>query len=156
VRLLVSDGPELISVPDVTGLSQGSAESELQNAGLRTAVQEEESDEPDGNVIAQDPSGGARVDRGTTVTIAVSIGRPQSNVPNVVGLSQRDATAQLGNAGLAPVVRERPTTDPAEDGVVIDQRPGAGSEVDEGAQVLIIIGVLEKTDTLENVEPEAP
>ena len=156
VRLLVSDGPELISVPDVTGLSQGSAESELQNAGLRTAVQEE-SDEPEGNVIAQDPSGGAQVDRGTTVTIAVSIGRPQSDVPNVVGLSQRDATAQLGNAGLAPVVRERPTSDPAEDGMVIDQRPGAGSEVDEGAQVLlIIIGVLEETDTLENVEPEAP
>jgi serine/threonine-protein kinase len=156
VRLLVSDGPELISVPDVTGLSQGSAESELQNAGLRTAVQEEESDEPEGNVISQDPSGGAEVDRGTTVTIAVSIGRPQSDVPNVVGLSQRDATAQLGNAGLAPVVRERPTKDPAEDGVVIDQRPGAGSEVDEGAQVLIIIGVLEETDTLEDMEPEAP
>jgi eukaryotic-like serine/threonine-protein kinase len=156
IRLIVSNGPEQISVPDVTGLSQGSAESELQNAGLRTAVQEEESDEPEGNVTAQDPAGGSSVDRGTTVTITVSTGRPQADVPNVVGLSQRDATAQLGNAGLAPAVREQTTNDPAEDGVVIDQRPGAGSEVDEGTQVLIIIGVLEETDTLEDVEPEAP
>ena len=44
-----------------------------------------------------------------------------------------------------------------EDGVVIDQRPGAGSEVDEGTQVLIIIGVLQETDTLENnTETDTP
>ena len=156
VRLLVSNGPEQVSVPDVTGLSQGSAESEIQNAGLRTAVQEEESDEPEGNVISQDPAGGVRVNRGVTVTIAVSTGRPQASVPNVVGLSARDAGAQLGNAGLTPATREQPTNDPDEDGVVIDQRPGAGSEVDEGAQVLIIIGVFEETDTLENTETDTP
>ena len=94
------------------------------------------------------------MDRGTTVTITVSIGRPQSDVPNVVGLSQRDATASWATRASrrwCASARPRP-----EDGVVIDQRPGAGSEVDEGAQVLIIIGVLEETDTLENVEPEAP
>jgi beta-lactam-binding protein with PASTA domain len=156
VRLLVSNGPEQVSVPDVTGLSQGSAESEIQNAGLRTAVQEDESDEPEGNVISQDPAGGARVNRGVTVTITVSTGRAQASVPNVVGLTGRDAGAQLSNAGLSPVTRERPTSDPDEDGVVIDQRPGAGSEVDEGTQVLIIIGVLEETDTLENTETDTP
>jgi beta-lactam-binding protein with PASTA domain len=53
-------------------------------------------------------------------------------------------------------VRERPTDDPDEDGVVVDQRPGAGSEVDEGTQVLIIIGVFEEPETLEDTEPPAP
>ena len=91
-----------------------------------------------------------------TVTIVVSTGRAQSTVPNVVGLSARDAGAQLGNAGLSPVTREQPTNDPDEDGVVVDQRPGAGSEVDEGTQVLIIIGVFEETDTLENTETDTP
>ena len=47
-------------------------------------------------------------------------------------------------------------TDPSQDGVVIDQRPGGGSEVDEGTPVLILLGVLEEEDTLENTEPEAP
>ncbi len=156
VRLLVSSGPEQVGVPDVIGLSQGSAESELQNAGLRTAVEESESDEPEGNVIAQNPEGGAQVDRGTTITIAVSTGRPQVDVPDVIGLSQGDATGQLSGAGLAPAVRERSTDNPDEDGVVVDQRPGAGSEVDEGTEVLIIIGVFEEPETLEDTEPEAP
>ena len=156
VRLLVSNGPEQVSVPDVVGLSQGSAESEIQGAGLSTSVQEQESEETVGNVISQDPSGGSEVERGSTVTIVVSTGIPQADVPDVVGLSERDATTQLGNAGLAPVRRERTVTDPSQDGVVIDQRPGGGSEVDEGTQVLILVGVLEEEDTLENTEPEAP
>ena len=33
-------------------------------------------------------------------------------------------------------------TDPSQDGVVIEQRPGAGTQVDEGSQVVIVIGVL--------------
>ena len=156
VRLLVSNGPEQVSVPDVVGLSQASAESEIQSAGLSTTVQEQESEETVGNVITQDPSGGSELERGSTVTIVVSTGIPQADVPNVVGLSERDATTQLGNAGLAPVRRERAVTDPSQDGVVIDQRPGGGSEVDEGTQVLILVGVLEEEDTLENTEPEAP
>ncbi len=156
VRLLVSNGPEQVSVPDVVGLSQASAESEIQGAGLSTTVQEQESEETVGNVISQDPSGGSELERGSTVTIVVSTGIPQADVPDVVGLSERDATIQLGNAGLAPVRRERTVTDPSQDGVVIDQRPGGGSEVDEGTQVLILVGVLEEEDTLENTEPEAP
>ena len=156
VRLLVSNGPEQVSVPDVVGLSQASAESEIQSAGLSTTVQEQESEETVGNVISQNPSGGSELERGSTVTIVVSTGVPQADVPDVVGLSEQDATTQLGNAGLAPVTRERTVTDPSQDGVVIDQRPGSGSEVDEGTQVLILIGVLEEQDTLENTEPEAP
>ena len=37
---------------------------------------------------------------------------------------------------------------------MIEQRPGAGTEVDEGSQVVIVIGVLVQQDTLQ--EPTAP
>ena len=107
-------------------------------------------------MIAQDPGGGSSVEQGTTVTITVSTGIPQASVPNVVGLGAADAATQLGNAGLVPVQREQTVTDPSEDGVVIDQRPGAGTELDEGSEVVIIIGVLEETDTLEDTEPQQP
>jgi serine/threonine-protein kinase len=153
VRLLVSQGPELATVPDVVGLSRSSADSRLRGEGLGVAVQEQEADEPEGTVIAQDPAGGSSVERGTTVTITVSTGIPQSSVPNVVGLNAADAATQIGNAGLVPVQREQTVSDPDDDGVVIDQRPGAGTELDEGAEVVIIIGVLEQTDTLEDTEP---
>ena len=154
VRLLVSQGPEQVTVPDVTGLSRDSAEARLRDEGLGVAVQEEESDEPEGEVIAQDPGGGTAVDRGATVTLTVSIGREQVGVPNVIGLGPGDAQRQISGAGLTPVRRDRTVTDPAQDGVVVDQRPGAGVELDEGSQVVIIVGVLEEQDMLEPVEPE--
>jgi eukaryotic-like serine/threonine-protein kinase len=154
VRLLVSQGPERTSVPDVVGLSRSSADSRLRGEGLGVAVREQESEEPEGTVIAQDPAGGSSVEQGTTVTITVSTGIPQASVPNVVGLGVADAATQIGNAGLVPVQREQTVTNPDEDGVVIDQRPGAGTQLDEGDEVVIIIGVLEQIDTLEDTEPQ--
>ena len=157
VRLLVSQGPEQVTVPDVTGLTRDSAEARLRDEGLEVAVDEQESDEPEGDVISQSPGGGSRVTRGETVTITVSTGRPQVSVPDVVGMGEERASSRLGAAGLSPVSQEREVTDPAQDGVVIEQRPGAGAEVDQGAQVVIVIGVLRQEDTLEPpATPESP
>jgi eukaryotic-like serine/threonine-protein kinase len=157
VRLLVSQGPEQVTVPDVTGLTRDSAEARLRDEGLEVAVDGQESDEPEGDVISQSPGGGSKVARGETVTITVSTGRAQAAVPDVVGLGEERASSRLSSAGLAPVRQERPVTDPSQDGVVIEQRPGAGTEVDEGSQVVIVVGVLQQEDTLEEpVTPDAP
>jgi eukaryotic-like serine/threonine-protein kinase len=153
VRLLVSQGPEQVTVPDVTGLTRDSAEARLRDEGLEVAVDEQESDEPEGDVISQSPSGGSKVTRGETVTITVSTGRPQVSVPDVVGMGEERASSRIGGAGLTPVRQERQVTDPSQDGVVIEQRPGAGTEVDEGSQVVIVIGVLAQQDTLEQPTP---
>jgi eukaryotic-like serine/threonine-protein kinase len=148
VRLLVSQGPEQVTVPDVTGLSRESAEARLRDAHLAVAVEEQESDEPEGDVISQSPTGGSKLTRDGTVTITVSKGRPKVDVPDVMGMREARATSTLSNAGLSPVRQEREVTDPTQDGVVIEQRPGAGTEVDKGRQVVIVIGVLKKDDTL--------
>jgi serine/threonine-protein kinase len=143
ITLFVSDGLEKVSVPEVIGLSQSSAEASLRAEGLGVAVAEQESEETEGSVIAQDPGGGSQVDRGTTVTITVSLGIEMIDVPSVVGLSARDAQAQIAAAGLSTARSERTVSDEAQDGVVIGQRPGAGAEVEEGSQVVIIVGVFE-------------
>ena len=143
ITLFVSDGPEQVTVPEVTGLSQSSAEARLRAEGLGVAVAEQESEETEGSVIAQDPGGGSQVDRGATVTITVSLGIEKVAVPSVVGLSARDAQGQLAGAGLSTARSERTVSDEAQDGVVIEQRPGAGAEVEEGTQVVIVVGVFE-------------
>jgi serine/threonine-protein kinase len=149
VRLLVSRGPEQVTVPDVTGLSRDSAETRLRDEGLKVAVEEEASDEPEGDVISQSPSGGTELQRGATVTITVSTGKVQVAVPDVFGDGERRASARISAAGLTPVREERTVTDPTEDGRVIEQRPAAGTEVDKGSEVVIVIGVLQQDDTLE-------
>jgi beta-lactam-binding protein with PASTA domain len=77
-------------------------------------------------------------------------------VPNVVGLRPGAAEGQIGAAGLTAVRSESTVTDPAQDGVVIDQRPGAGVELEPGGQVLIVVGVLQEEEELEPVEPTEP
>jgi beta-lactam-binding protein with PASTA domain/predicted Ser/Thr protein kinase len=150
VRVLVSQGPEQVAVPDVTGLSQDSAEARLRNAHFAVAVEEADSEDvPEGDVISQDPGAGAELPRDSTVTITVSKGTPQVTVPDVVGMKEARATQTLTGAGLTPVRQEREVTDPAQDGVVVDARPGSGAEVDKGSQVVIVVGVLKQTDTLE-------
>jgi eukaryotic-like serine/threonine-protein kinase len=154
VQLFVSSGPEQVEVPDVVGLSRDSAEDRLSDAGLEVIVEEQESEQPEDDVISQNPVGGTEVERGATVTITVSTGVEEVNVPNVVGLSGRDARAQLRAEGLEPVQREVDVTDPSQDGVVVEQRPVAGIVVEEGREVVINVGVLIEDDVLTPEEPE--
>jgi serine/threonine-protein kinase len=156
VRLLVSSGPEQIAVPEVTGLSRESAEARLRDEGFGVSVAEQESDEPEGDVISQNPAAGTELTRGETVTITVSTGRPQVDVPDVIGLSERSARSRLTSAGLEPVTQERTVTDPDQDGVVVEQRPGSGTQLDEGRQVVIVIGVLEVAEPPPTTTPEVP
>ena len=153
VRLFVSSGPEQVTIPDVTGVSREAAEAELRDEGLRVSVEERESDEPEDRVIQQNPSAGTRVDSGTRVTIVVSTGEEKVDVPNVEGLSPGDAARQLRAEGLSAVTRERRVTSPEDDGVVVDQRPAAGVEVERGRQVVIIVGRLDEEDSVQEGPP---
>jgi serine/threonine-protein kinase len=148
VQLFVSSGPEQVEVPGVVGLSRDSAEDRLRDAGLEPAVEERESEEPEDQVISQDPTAGTAVDRGDTVTITVSTGVAKATVPNVVGLGPGDASRQLRAQKLVPVQRETDVTDPSQDGKVIDQRPAAGTMLEEGREVVIMIGVLISDDVV--------
>jgi eukaryotic-like serine/threonine-protein kinase len=156
IQLFISSGPELVPAPEVIGLSRDSAEAQISDAGLVPAVREQESEQPEGEVIAQDPVAGTELERGSTVTITVSTGVEQVVVPDVVGLGARDAERQLRAEGLVPVRRETEVSDPAQDGRVIDQRPGTGVEVDRGREVVIVIGALVEEEELAPVEPDPP
>jgi len=73
VSLEIGKESELVSVPNVVGLDQASAESELKDADLEVKVEQQESPAvPEGRVISQNPSAGTSVAKGTTVTIVVS------------------------------------------------------------------------------------
>jgi len=146
VRLFVSSGPERITVPDVVGVTRETAESRITGLGLEVNVDTEETDEADdGEVLRQTPEGGTQADRGDEVTIVVAREPEQVSVPNVEGLSRQDALAALRDAGLSPTVRERATQNEAEDGIVLEQRPGGGLTVDAGDSVIVFVGAFEES-----------
>jgi beta-lactam-binding protein with PASTA domain len=131
-----------VTVPDVVGLGRPAAEQKLRNAGFKVDVRTVPSTEPTGTVVAQFPAAGDTAKRGGTIRINVSRGDGRKAVPDVVGLDEATATQKLKNAGFTVAVLDQDTSDPAEDGVVLDQDPPAGDRRRPGAEITIFVGVL--------------
>jgi serine/threonine-protein kinase len=125
-----------IAVPDVRLLARGLAVTQIQNAGLVPRVIKAPSDTvPSGQVSDENPGGGSKVARGSTVTLTVSTGIPQVQVPNVVGQNVTDAVAALAQRGLDQhIVRIFST---AQTDTVTAQQPAAGDQVPKGTTVRI-------------------
>jgi eukaryotic-like serine/threonine-protein kinase len=140
VTLVISNGARVVQVPSVVGQQQDLAESALRGEGLIPDIEQRDSDEPEGQVIAQHPAAGSTVKRHTTVTVVVSTGAGSAIVPNVVGQSDDEAKADLKDAGLSVRIVKRTTSDPNEDGQVLEQSPTAGTRLRRGEFVTVFVG----------------
>jgi serine/threonine-protein kinase len=141
VNLIVSAGKDQTSVPDLVDLaSSEDARLALTEARLVLGkVTPEDSDKPEGTVIAQEPAANTSVDIGTLVSITVSSGKVP--VPNVVGATQTDAKNTLLNAGfLVEVVFEE--NGAVAENTVISQNPAAASVTLKGTTVTIKVSKL--------------
>ncbi len=75
IEIVISQGEQSKTVPNVLGYAQSAAQSSLTAAGLNYSVKTDYSDSvAEGNVISQDVEAGKTVAPGTTVTITVSLG----------------------------------------------------------------------------------
>ncbi len=144
LRLFVSSGPRLQTVPGVVGLSRSAAESRLEAEGFVAVVDERPSSEPRGRVVDQVPGRGARGAEGSAVTITVSAGSRKGSrsrrVPKVTGLSAAQARAELVAAGFSVDTHELTVTSSSRDGVVVEQRPDAGTRLERGGTVVLFVG----------------
>ncbi|MBC9732359.1 Stk1 family PASTA domain-containing Ser/Thr kinase [Nocardioides sp. zg-578] len=143
VDIVVSLGEPQVTVPSVVGLSRADAAAQLRSFGLRTNQEETESDEPAGEVVAQEPAAGQEVAEGATITIAYSDGPEE--VPDVVGRRQREAERIITEAGFrVSVVRSSDTTEPA--GTVIQQSPNAGEPLPQESTITIVVSTYQPTE----------
>ena len=141
VTYYLSLGSEGNSVPDVVGQTRSSATATLNNAGFYVTVDQQYSDTvEEGLVISQTPSSGSKLKADGTVNIVVSKGKESKavSVPSVVGQSEGSAMTTLNNAGFK-VTTEYQTSTSVTSGSVISQTPTAGSELDPGKTVHLVI-----------------
>jgi beta-lactam-binding protein with PASTA domain/predicted Ser/Thr protein kinase len=140
VRINVSQGEEPLTVPSVIGQPYESAASALQGAGFRVARRPVDSDEPANTVVDQQPAAGATGPRNTTVTLSVSRGPSQEQVPDVESQSEGDARATLEAAGFQVNVQREETNDSNLHGFVLRQDPEGGTRAPRGSTVTIVVG----------------
>jgi beta-lactam-binding protein with PASTA domain len=130
------------TVPDVVGLRGTDAIVRIQQAGFRASTTSVNSTQPTGTVLRQSPAGGTTAQRGSTVGITVSGGPRVRTVPDVVGETEGDARRILREAGFTVRVVGRAVTDPAREGLVVEQDPRAGARVQGTREVTIFVGRL--------------
>jgi serine/threonine-protein kinase len=133
VRVWMSQGPRITTIPSLTGESERAAQLRLQQDGLAVTSLAEvrSSDFPSGTIIAQEPSGSAR---GTEVALLVNRGERSNNyvMPDLIGVAGLRAVDLLRARGFrVTIVGELPYPGvPA--GIVLRQFPAAGFQIAAG------------------------
>jgi beta-lactam-binding protein with PASTA domain/tRNA A-37 threonylcarbamoyl transferase component Bud32 len=140
VTLKVSQGQAPVRVPRVTGLKQQDAEDTLTGAGFKVgAIDQQNSDTvPSGIVMSQDPKAGDDAAQGATVNLVVSSGKEQVTIPDEAGKDEAAAANDLGRVGLQTSTTQQPSTT-VPSGKVISTNPAAGTQVDKGSSVTLIV-----------------
>jgi serine/threonine-protein kinase len=138
IDLTVSAGPGSGEVPRINGLSQAAAEQKLEKAGFQVAVERVNSSSvEEGLIVFSEPRGGDSATHGSMVTVFVSRGPKLAKVPVLVGVQRVVAVQRLSARGLSPTVSEEESSSPK--GQVIRQSPSAGTQVEPGSAVTLIV-----------------
>ncbi|HPT95807.1 MAG TPA: Stk1 family PASTA domain-containing Ser/Thr kinase [Microbacteriaceae bacterium] len=128
------------AVPDLINVAYDRAEAALDDLGLvAKRVDEPNGDITEGNVTRTDPAAGTVMAAGQVVTVFVSTGMEQSEVPDLNGKSEADARAAIEAAGLKVGAVNSANNASLEAGVVISASPAAGSIVAKGSTVSLVV-----------------
>jgi serine/threonine-protein kinase len=148
VTLLVSSGPEQVTVPRVDNLTKDAAEAQLKAAGFTifAALQEANDTIPKDLVTRTEPAAGKKAAKNALIRIFVSTGKSTITMPQERGKTLADAQTELEGLGFTVTTVERVSL-PGNAGKVIGQDPVAGTEVEPNATVVLTIGVVPAVTT---------
>jgi eukaryotic-like serine/threonine-protein kinase len=148
IGLVVSKGPRLVAVPDVSGASPQEARAALRDRGLRVSASKFAFSDSvsKGSVIDTEPQVGTRVRAGSPVALLVSQG---IQVPNMIGQPFETAKSNLESMGFAVSATQGYSSDYGA-GYVMAQDPHGGG-MDAGATITLTVSQGPRQITVPNV-----
>ncbi|MFF0144474.1 serine/threonine-protein kinase [Amycolatopsis sulphurea] len=126
-------------VPDTTGKSYSEAKQIISDAGFKPVRQDQDSDKPKDTVISQQPNGG-NLAPGSQVTLVVSKGKQQIQMPSLLGMTLDQATQQLQSLGWSGSISQQTTqSGGGQPNTVVKQNPAAGSSISPNQSVIVFV-----------------
>lgn len=138
VHLVVSKGAGDITIPDLQGMSFDQAREKLKALGLSIGKISYTSDtsKDDGVVISQGLQAGGKASKGATVDITINETKSTMvEIPNVVGMTIKEAKEALGNLGLSISKISGSNEDSA---IVTEVSPAPGSSVKRDESISLV------------------
>ncbi|MGW8283989.1 MAG: PASTA domain-containing protein, partial [Gemmatimonadota bacterium] len=156
-EVTLSRGPEVHSIPDVSGLSARQATIVLERLGFRVTTSEANHSLEAGRAFATEPGPGTELTVPSDVTLLVSKGSPITTVPDLFGRHIDDALELLSRSGLSlgaisydPLASDAP-------GRIVGQYPPGGYGLREGDPVEVrVAGRPEEVNRSRNSRPSVP
>ncbi|MGY5883087.1 Stk1 family PASTA domain-containing Ser/Thr kinase [Modestobacter lacusdianchii] len=159
IGLVVSAGPDTLTVPQVVGLTEDRATSNLRSAGFTGSISSRQADSllPEGQVIGIDPGEGTDAAPDASFTLQVSTGTV--SIPaDLVGRTPAEARAALGALGIddSDIEEINSETDEVAPGLVAGTQPGARSAVAAGDEITLLVAVAIPVETPTSSAPVPP
>jgi hypothetical protein len=136
----------LVSVPDVSGMSESAARHEILQAGLQASIQMVASLEAEGTMLGQSPAPGTRISQGRTVVVTYSSGQPPVMRGGWRGLTTDELAGAFAawneELGLDLTYRVvlQDINRRSQDGLVISWLPDTGAPLSEGMRLTFVVG----------------
>ena len=156
VNLVVSSGPEEVTVPALIGTSEREATTQLSELGLKWAVEERHDGAvAEGRVINTSPEAGGAAVSGDTITLHVSLGPEPVEAPSLSTLTEADARELVEGLGLTLNVSNtrQPVAIESQHDTIVNQTPPPGTEVLPGAVVTATLGEYTPPTTTSSAPP---
>ncbi|MCI5826517.1 MAG: PASTA domain-containing protein [Arcanobacterium sp.] len=139
VTVIVSDGVEYLTVPNVVSMASDEAQATLTKARFVPAVKEAWSQTvPKGVVISQDPAASKSVPHDSTISIVISKGKEPLTVPAFGERSGADYAKLLESTGFTVQITEQ-FSDSVAEGALISVNPRPGTQLFRGDAVAIVV-----------------
>ncbi|AFM14848.1 serine/threonine protein kinase [Mycolicibacterium chubuense NBB4] len=133
--------PRDVQVPDVRGQASADAIATLQNRGFQINQQQKaDSKVPPDHVIDTDPPANSSVPAGAEITLNLSYGPQQREVPDVSGLSYADAVKKLTDAGFGRFRQTTSASTPDQKDKVLSTVPPANQTSAITNEITIVVG----------------
>jgi serine/threonine-protein kinase len=137
--LYLANKPQLVTVPDLKGVTAQQAEEKLAGNNLNGSPAPYAGDCTKDTVVDQNPTAGTQTNKGTTVTYQVCAGPETVVVPDVTKMKEADAENTLVSKGLtygrADVDSDQPK------GTVISTSPTANTSVAKGTKITVNVSL---------------
>ena len=130
-----------VQVPDVKGQVSADAVATLQNHGFRTNTQQKPDSvvAPD-HVIDTSPAANSAVKAGEEITVNISTGPEQREIPDVASLSYGDALQKLKAAGFSVFKQSNAPSTPEQKDKVLGTSPPANRTSAITNEITVIVG----------------
>ncbi len=150
---MIGGDPRDVQVPDVRGQASADAIAALQNRGFRTRTQQKpDSTVPPDHVIDTEPDANTSVGAGDEITINVSTGPEQREVPDVSSLTYAEAVRKLTDAGFGRFKQAGSPSPPQLKDRVLATNPPANQTSAITNEITIVMGSGPETRAVPDVK----